>query len=214
MQAVAKKASEPARRRVPTQERSQRRYTAIVDAAANLFADQGFDGTTMDAIAGRADTSIGSVYQFFDNKTDLFRAVAERCLEASRQLFAQLTTVDFIGAGWQPLLDAAVEAFYDLQETEPAYRAIWANLQLYDEYAEADEALLREMTEATTALFSLWRPDVPEQRRRLIAKMVVTTVSSLLLFIAREEKQEARAMVDETKRMLRGYVAGHLDTAS
>jgi AcrR family transcriptional regulator len=175
-----------------------------------LFAEQGFDGTTVDAIASRAETSIGSVYQFFDNKTDIFRAVAERCLEASRQLFARMVTSDAVGPDWEPLLDAAVEAFYTLQETEPAYRAIWANLQLYGEFAEADEALLREMIEGTAALFAIWRPDVEEAQRRLIAKMVVTTISSLLLFIAREEKDDARAMVEETKRMLRVYVASHL----
>lgn len=210
MQAVGNKAAEGKKRRVPTQERSQRRYDAIVDAAAFLFADQGFDGTTMDAIASRAETSIGSVYQFFDNKTDIFRAVAERCLEASRQLFTRLVTPAVATSDWEPLLDAAVDAFYALQETEPAYRAIWANLQLYDEFAEADEAMLREMIEGTAVLFGIWRPDVEEDRRHMIAKMLVTTISSLLLFIAREEKREARAMVEETKRMLRGYVAGHL----
>ena len=56
-------------RRTPKQERSQERYAKILDTAANLFLDKGFDGTTTNEIARRAEISIGSLYQYFDNKT-------------------------------------------------------------------------------------------------------------------------------------------------
>lgn len=203
------KQQQAGRRRVPTQERSRRRYDAIIDAAGVLFAEQGFDGTTMDAIASRAETSIGSVYQFFGDKLDVFTAVAERCLDSSRQVFAELI-MNVAGAAWEDVLDRAVDAFYDLQERVPAYRAIWTNLQLYGVYAEADEALIREIVEGTAGLLSLWDPKLGERERKLIAKMAVSTISSMLLFTARESQQEAREMVTETKRMLRAYLGLYL----
>ena len=198
------------KRRVPTQERSRRRYEAIVESAGLLFAEYGFEGTTMEAIAAGAETSIGSVYQFFDNKLDVFRAVAERCLERSRALFAQLTRVDLTQVHWTQVLDTALDGFYALQEGDPAYRAIWVNLQLYGEYAEADEALIHEMVEVTAGLLAGWELSLPESRRRLIATMVVNTVSSTLLFTARESPEVAREMVAEAKVMLRGYLGQYL----
>ena len=59
-------------RRVPTQERARRRVARILDAAALVFAEQGFEAATMEDIAARAETSIGSIYQFFPNKLAIF----------------------------------------------------------------------------------------------------------------------------------------------
>ena len=72
---------------VPTQERSRRRLETILDAAATLFADQGFEAVTVDAIAKSAGTPIGSVYQFFADKRAVFVALAERCNQRTQEAF-------------------------------------------------------------------------------------------------------------------------------
>ena len=72
------------------QARSKERAERILDAAAHVFAEAGFDAATTEAIAERAETSIGSVYQFFPNKDALFDAIASRYFERSRALFERL----------------------------------------------------------------------------------------------------------------------------
>lgn len=55
---------------------------AILDAAKDLFARQGLDSTSMDAIAAAAGVSKLTVYSHFRNKTELFQqAVTEKCQE-------------------------------------------------------------------------------------------------------------------------------------
>lgn len=49
--------------------------SAIVSAAASLFAEVGYEATTMAAVAERAGSSIGNVYRYFANKEELFAAV-------------------------------------------------------------------------------------------------------------------------------------------
>ncbi|MBB6185128.1 TetR/AcrR family transcriptional regulator [Oleiagrimonas soli] len=53
---------------------------AILDAAQDLFTDQGFEHTSMDAVASRAGVSKLTVYSHFGDKATLFReAVRARC---------------------------------------------------------------------------------------------------------------------------------------
>jgi AcrR family transcriptional regulator len=47
----------------------------MVAAAASLFAEAGFEATTMADVAERAGTSVGNVYKYFAGKEELFREV-------------------------------------------------------------------------------------------------------------------------------------------
>jgi len=69
--------------------RGKRRVEALLDAAAWAFGEKGYDGATMTEIAARADTAIGSLYQFFPSKEALADALLTRYgerLEAGLQL--------------------------------------------------------------------------------------------------------------------------------
>jgi AcrR family transcriptional regulator len=68
----------PGARRAPRRARGQLRVDALLASAATVFAQKGFDGATMTEIAAQADSSIGSLYQFFRTK----EAVAEALLAA------------------------------------------------------------------------------------------------------------------------------------
>ena len=49
----------------------------IVAAATELFADQGYAATTLEAIARHADVSVETVYKRFGNKVALLEAISE-----------------------------------------------------------------------------------------------------------------------------------------
>jgi AcrR family transcriptional regulator len=67
--------------------------TAILKAAQQAFGGQGFNATTMDAIAAASGVAKGAVYHHYPNKEALFEAVFDRvsaelaaeAAEASRQ---------------------------------------------------------------------------------------------------------------------------------
>ncbi|KCZ89007.1 TetR/AcrR family transcriptional regulator [Hyphomonas jannaschiana] len=58
----------PRPRKAPVQARSAATVEAILEAAAHILENEGFDGYTTNAIARRAGVSIGSLYQYFPNK--------------------------------------------------------------------------------------------------------------------------------------------------
>ena len=192
-------------RKLPTRERGRRRVEAILDAASLLFADQGFDAVTMESIAEAGETAIGSLYQFFPNKRSVFEAIAERSLERSRATFDALAGAT-ASMPWTELVDAMVDGFALLHAGDPAFRAVITNFQLYGLYAEADTALHALIVEQIATRVEGIAPHLLPKRRALIAEMVVTTVASLLFLSQRHAPAMARAMREETKRLIRAYV--------
>ena len=69
--------SEPARR-TPTQQRSRERQERILAVATQLIASKGSDSLKMSEIAERSEISIGSLYQYFPDKSSVIRTLAER----------------------------------------------------------------------------------------------------------------------------------------
>lgn len=65
-------------RKLPRQERAAVTVAAILEAAAHILETGGFDAYTTNAIAARAGVSIGSLYQYFPNKTALTQALIAR----------------------------------------------------------------------------------------------------------------------------------------
>lgn len=197
------------KRRVPRQTRSRQRYQTILDVAAQQFATQGFDSTTMEAIAAEAGTSIGSLYQFFPNKLELFRALARQYIEHAEQIFPQLIEgVDL--ETWPSVLENVVDFFAELWISDPALKALWMNFHLYEEFAAEDEALSRGFIASISTILSRTAPELSARKRQAIATTLVRTIQSMLLMSSRESSSMCIAMLEETKIMLKRYLAPYL----
>jgi len=88
----------------------------IVRATAELVAERGVAGTSLDDVRTRAHASKGQLYHYFSDRDDLMRAVARTAsddvLGGQAELFAQLDTIDGLRA-W-------TDALVTLQQTRRA----------------------------------------------------------------------------------------------
>ena len=99
----------------PGRPKDLEKRAAILEAAKVLFLGNGFDGTSMDAIAAQAGVSKLTVYSHFTDKECLFiEAVREKCLE---QMPAELFDVGAGGPMREQLL-AIARAFFRLVTSE------------------------------------------------------------------------------------------------
>jgi AcrR family transcriptional regulator len=72
----------PAKQAKRTQaERTEATTSALVDAARELFAQDGYAATSLDAVAAKARVTKGAVYHHFHGKQQLFEAVFAREVE-------------------------------------------------------------------------------------------------------------------------------------
>ena len=83
--------------------RKRRTAEAIVAAALELFAERGFERTTIDQIAAAADISRRTFFRYFADKEELFFAEDERLLEVVE------ATLDAAPPG-EPVLELARRA--------------------------------------------------------------------------------------------------------
>ena len=88
---------EVAERWTPERRRQQTREV-LLDAAAQVFAERGFEGAALEDIAERAGYSRGAIYKNFGGKEEMFLAVNQRHNERAIARFAEL--IEELGAGW------------------------------------------------------------------------------------------------------------------
>lgn len=75
-------------------EKSQRRWTDVVDAAALIFHDKGYEATTVQEVADSVGILKGSLYHYIKTKQDLLFAVAEQANAASLNTLEQVRALN------------------------------------------------------------------------------------------------------------------------
>jgi len=140
----------------------------IREAAIRHFADEGYERTTIRAIAGTAGVSPGLLRHHFGSKEELRRACDEHIAETLRQINAQYLD-DMGGAAGdrrqlQPFERYIVRA---LAENSPSAAAI------FDEMVTMTEQWLKRADEA--------RPDPPAVDRRIRAALISAMGSGIPL---------------------------------
>ena len=193
-------------RRKPRQARSQERVKRILDVAEELFIAEGYTATTTNAIATRAQVSIGSLYQFFPDKGAILQALALRYEELLRQ---QLLDLDPIKMAQLPL-PVYVELIIDVTDhffdEHPGYYAIFMQVQgtmpeLDVIEAKADSELMEDM------ILCLFHRSAALDRTdyEAIAFVLVKTIGTLL-WLALGQENVRRRRVAETKRLTLAYL--------
>jgi AcrR family transcriptional regulator len=93
------------------------RREEILDAALEVFADQGLHGASTEEIARRAGISQPYVFRLFGTKKDLYIAVVGRCFRQTLEIFQRAAE----GKRGEDALHAIGEAYGQLLETDRVY---------------------------------------------------------------------------------------------
>ena len=137
-------AAEPTRRN-PTQQRSRERQERILAVATQLIATKGSDQVKMSEIAECSEISIGSLYQYFPDKSSVIRTLAERYNAASRRCIEEALVTVQDAQGLADAYSDLLDQYYEIVQAEPAMRDIWSGMQ-------ADKQLLAlELEESRVA---------------------------------------------------------------
>jgi|SRR5438132_559292 len=195
-------------RRAPKQARGQRRIGRILEAAAAEFARVGFDAATTNAIARRAKTSVGSLYQFFPNKAAVLAALTEHYLGEIRAVHAVVLSAEAAKLPLPAFIDQLVERLAQFHATHPGFLGLFYGSPTSAHLAAAAERLHRECVAGAEASIAARLPNLDPERRRLHATLNVQVVKALLP-LAEAAGPAGRAQVlAEIKKLLMRYMDG------
>lgn len=117
------KSKPPVVRRTPAQARSAKTVEAILEAAAELLAEVGFEGLSTNLVCRRAGVSPPALYRYFGDKHAVLAALGERLMAAQNEaLFhwaEQTSLVEDPQGALQRLLEVTVAA------TEASPSGVW-----------------------------------------------------------------------------------------
>lgn len=115
------------------QERSRRSYQALLDAAAELFAQHGYDAVGTPEIAQKAGVSVGTFYRYFDDKHEVYLEIMRRTIaSAYEETIAGLTPERFAGASRHETLARAADILFDHVMSRPALTRSFMEMSLRD----------------------------------------------------------------------------------
>src|SRR6185369_10288789 len=168
-------------RRVPQQTRGQQRITTILDAAEQVFIEVGFDAATTNAIAARAHTAIGSLYQYFPNKEAILSALVARFLEQMNAAFdTALAQVDITAiTSVDSLIDRILDPLLALQAQRAGILHVFFGLRRAGASSQAAQSLIEEIISRLDALIALREPWIDPVKRRLHVQITVEVVRAL-----------------------------------
>ncbi|MDZ4046289.1 MAG: helix-turn-helix domain-containing protein, partial [Rhodoglobus sp.] len=110
-------------RNEPVQARSAARLGTLLDAAAAVVDEIGFERLTTAMVAERAGASIGTVYRYFPDRIALLQALGARNLERVLTRVGD-EVVKPEHSTWLDALASAMGILVDAFRTEPGFRGL------------------------------------------------------------------------------------------
>jgi AcrR family transcriptional regulator len=118
----------------------------LLEAAALVYARQGFNGATLDEVAAEAGFTKGAVYGHFGSKENLLLALMEEHL--ARQVLEQIALFDRDRVTWERPLAGSARWMQELQEDPAPFRLF---IELWS-YAQRDERLRARLAQGVQGL--------------------------------------------------------------
>src|SRR6266852_9140556 len=192
-------------RRLPQQARGEQRIAAILQAAAQVFYEVGFDAATTTMIAQRAQTAIGSLYDFFPNKEAIAQRLCEQFCGDLRVLFDGILTDELVQVPLSQFIDDILDPLVQYHQTHPGFQALWLQSQGDPRLARMHQDLTEALTRKTAWIFARRYPKSDEASALRSSQICISTVQALLPLAGDGPAIDSQIIV-ELKTMIRTYL--------
>ncbi|NEP11447.1 MAG: TetR/AcrR family transcriptional regulator [Symploca sp. SIO2C1] len=199
-------------RRQPKQQRGQERVEKILDAAAAVFDEVGYEAATTHLIAAKAGTAIGSVYQFFPNKATIFNAMELRHIERVKVMWAQLNTLEMVQLPLRKMIHAIVTAIAELFE-QPVSRVVFVQffISSREMFQSIDEGMTQEAINFMASILKQRNSALTEEQYSLLAEVCVHSSNAVILAALRsQEQRHTQQLIGQIEELLVSYLEPHV----
>ena len=202
----------------PQRDVGRQRVAELLQAAAAVIQERGFEAATMAEIAARADAKIGSLYRFFPNKDAVAEALMRRYAEA---LQAEYDAIHAHAADATPqeLADILIDLLVKLR---PQASALTAFLDSRTDWTEVRRRFRTQTLAGIKTALTTCAPYLDDKEAEDVAAVGITwfgthhpyTAASIAIFILIAAFFIARALLRAIQKPLRTIFRPDLDATS
>lgn len=141
-------------RRQPKQPRSVETFNSLLEAAAKLFAERGYEQTTTHQVAAAAGVSVGALYRYFGGKQAILQEVYRReTVELRQRILSSFSIADLVGQDLPKLVHKAMtQAFRAYSERPGLRRVLVEQARKIPELIELRREQAKEIQDAVRAI--------------------------------------------------------------
>jgi AcrR family transcriptional regulator len=193
------------RRRLPSQARSRQRVQRLLDTADTLIGADGFATLTIPLLATSAHVPVGSIYQFFPDKSAIVDAVAARYMQLFLDELERLGE-RIVKLRWEAAVEMVIEHFAGMYREYPTFRELWLNGYLSPGARERQQHNNDDLARVLAATLKQ-RPEFGHARRlRLASRVAVEVADGLLRYAFTVNPDGDQPTLNELKRLLSAYL--------
>jgi AcrR family transcriptional regulator len=201
-------------RRQPSQKRGKDRVEKILEAAAAVFDEVGYEAATTHQIAAKAGTAVGSLYQFFPDKASIFNTMELRHTERVKALWAQTDVVAIVSLPLRQMINLLVKAISQLFE-HPVSRVMF--IQFYTNrqvFQSIDESMTQEAINFLADILRHRNPLLNDLQLSLLSEVCVHSSNAVILSALRNPDLQHRQMLAlEIEDLLVAYLEPYVGDA-
>jgi AcrR family transcriptional regulator len=197
-------------RRQPKQKRSQERVERILDAAAIVFDEVGFEAATTHAIAARANTAVGSLYQFFPDKLAIFNALELRHVKRVYVIWDKLLRPEVIQLPFADFIHTITIQFQKLFEQSTSRIVFSQFFTSPTIFKNIDASFTQEAIQFMAKLLKSRNPALTDKRTEILAEVSVHGINSLILHAIRSSQSRQQEIFQEIETLMKAYLKDDL----
>jgi AcrR family transcriptional regulator len=198
-------------RKIPRQDRAKETVVAILQAAAELFADQGYAAATTNRIAHRAGVSVGSLYQYFPNKASiLVGLMARHRADVDQAVAKSLPALENREIPFEHGFRSLLRRLVDLHAANPTLVRALSGAENHLPRHVSGGGKREDADIDRVARILRERPDVRAGDATLMALLVARSVEATTRWLVHDAPPwvDRREAIDEIVHMVSGYVTG------
>jgi AcrR family transcriptional regulator len=180
---------------------------AILEAAAAVIAEKGYEAATVAEIATRSGTKIGSLYRFFPNKESLGDTIIVSARENLDVVFDKFDA-DVKALSIRALVDSLLTLLLEQVFTKPALLKL---LDASEDWSVKREEFRIAVVRRIAKTLTIYSSNLPEKFAEDIALVVLSNTKAIVTH--QKLPDSAPRTLDEFRDMTRLYLQNRLSSS-
>jgi len=182
-------------RKAPVQDRSQIRFSRILEVANQLIVDQGVALVSMKDISQTAEISIASLYQYFPEKAAIIATLAHKYNVAGEQCVKEIISNIKKPEDVTPAIYAIVDSYHDFFREVPGSYAIWQATQADTRLYHIDEQHCEKVAQIIAQGLITANPQFSKEEAHSHGLLLTILLAAIIRKIATYPQSNAKSLI-------------------